>query len=102
MDDLTVMLPHLTAACMAVAVALLRSTLSTKKLSRSQRLTDALICGFCTLALSIVTKNHLAAYIPGDSIAIAFCVGFLGTGKLSDFCLTVAKKRLGLGEETKK
>jgi hypothetical protein len=37
----------------------------------------------------------------GDSVAIAFCVGFLGAGKVSDMAIELAKKKLNFGDDKK-
>ncbi len=102
MDELSSLLPHLTSAVIAIAVAFSRSTLANVPPTWRLRIFDALICGACCIALSIVTKNHLTSYyMAGDSIAIAFCVGFLGAGKVSDLAIELAKKKLNFGDDKK-
>ena len=102
MEELYALLPHLSSAVIAIAVAFFRSTLANVPPTWRLRIFDALICGTCCIALSILTKNHLADYyLAGDSVAIAFCVGFLGAGKVSDIAIELAKKKLNLGEDKK-
>lgn len=102
MEELQALVPHLTAAVIAIAVAFFRSTLANVPPTWRLRAFDALICGACCIALSIITKNHLTDYyMVGDSVAIAFCVGFLGAGKVSDIAIELAKKKLNFGEGKK-
>lgn len=43
-------------------------------------------------------KNHVTYYSAGDSIAIAFGIGYLGAGKVTDLAVAFARKKLNIEE----
>lgn len=98
MNELIAAVPCLTAACIATLVAFLRGTLAHYPPTFWLRICDALICGVGALAVAIMIKNHVTYYSAGDSIAIAFGIGYLGAGKVTDLALSFAKKRLNIGD----
>ena len=99
MTELLAAVPSFTAAVVAMLVAFLRGTLANQPPTVALRLCDALICGFGAMAVIIVIQNHVASYTVGDSIAIAFGMGYLGAGKVSELAVKLAKKKLNIGTD---
>lgn len=98
MNELIAAVPCLTAAGVATLVAFLRGTLAHYPPSFWLRICDALICGVGALAVAIMIKNHVTYYTAGDSIAIAFGIGYLGAGKVTDLAVAFARKKLNIEE----
>ncbi len=98
MNELLAAVPCLTAACIATLVAFLRGTLAHYPPTFWLRICDALICGVGALAVAIMIKNHVSSYSAGDSIAIAFGIGYLGAGKVTDLAVAFARKKLNIEE----
>lgn len=99
MTEFLANVPSLTAATIAMLVAFLRGTLANKPPTVLLRLCDAIICGFGAMAITTLIRNHLGSYTVGDSIAIAFGMGYLGAGKISEMALKLAKKKLKIGND---
>ena len=98
MNELLAAVPYLTAAGVATLVAFLRGTLTHYPPSLWLRVCDSLICGFGAVAVAIMIKNHVSSYSAGDSIAIAFGIGYLGAGKVTDLAVAFARKKLNIEE----
>ena len=98
MNELLAAVPCLTAACIATLVAFLRGTHAHYPPTFWLRICDALICGVGALAVAIMIKNHVSSYSAGDSIAIAFGIGYLGAGKVTDLAVAFARKKLNIEE----
>ena len=98
MNELLAAVPCLTAACIATLGAFLRGTLAHYPPTFWLRICDALICGVGALAVAIMIKNHVSSYSAGDSIAIAFGIGYLGAGKVTDLAVAFARKKLNIEE----
>lgn len=98
MTEFLAAVPALTAAVVAALVAFLRGTLANQPPTIPLRLCDALICGIGAMAVVIIIRNHVTAYTVGDSIAIAFGMGYLGAGRISEMAVRLAKKKLKLGD----
>lgn len=98
MHELQAITPYITAAIVAALVAFLRATLAHQPPTVVLRLCEAVICGLGALTISVLAKNHFPSYTVGDSLAIAFGLGIIGAGKVSDFAIAMAKKKLNIGD----
>ncbi|MDD6318815.1 MAG: phage holin family protein [Succinatimonas hippei] len=96
MDEFKALLPYCAAALIALIVAFCRSTIANVPPTVKLRIFDAIVCAAGALSVCVVAGNHFSEYMAhGDSIAVAFAFGYLGAGRLSDFALTFAEKKLG-------
>lgn len=99
MNDLYALLPYGAAGIIALVVALCRSTIANIPPTAKLRILDAIICAAGAVAVCVVAGNHFPElFTHGDGIAVAFTFGYLGAGRLSDFAVTLARKKLGGGE----
>ncbi len=99
MTEFLAAVPSIAAALVAALVAFLRGTLANQPPTVSLRLCDALICGLGAMAVVIIIRNHVPSYTTGDSIAIAFGMGYLGAGRISEMAVKLAKKKLKIGND---
>jgi len=83
----------------ALIVALCRSTIANVPPTVRLRILDAIICAAGAVAVCIVAGNHFPElFTHGDGVAVAFTFGYLGAGRLSDFAVSLARKKLGGSE----
>lgn len=101
MNELQAVIPFLTAAVFASLVAFLRGTLANQPPTVVLRLCESALCGLGALTVSVLVGNHFEEYTVGDSLAIAFGIGYFGAGKFSDMALALAKKKLNIGGDDK-
>ena len=87
------------AGVIALIVALCRSTIANVPPTVRLRILDAVICAAGAVAVCIVAGNHFPElFTHGDGVAVAFTFGYLGAGRLSDFAVSLARKKLGGSE----
>ena len=99
MDDFHALLPYCAAGVIALVVALCRSTIANVPPTVRLRILDAIICAAGAVAVCIVAANHFPElFTHGDGVAVAFTFGYLGAGRLSDFAVSLARKKLGGSE----
>ncbi len=99
MDDFHALLPYCAAGMIALIVELCRSTIANVPPTVRLRILDAIICAAGAVAVCIVAGNHFPElFTHGDGVAVAFTFGYLGAGRLSDFAVSLARKKLGGSE----
>lgn len=99
MDDFHALLTYCVAGVIALIVALCRSTIANVPPTVRLRILDAIICAAGAVAVCIVAGNHFPElFTHGDGVAVAFTFGYLGAGRLSDFAVSLARKKLGGSE----
>lgn len=100
-NELQAITPFFVAAVVAGLVAFLRGTLANQPPTVLLRLCESALCGLGALTVSVLAGNHYPSYTVGDSLAIAFGIGYIGAGKVSDLALIIARKKLNLGGDDK-
>lgn len=91
----------MTAAIVAALVAFLRGTLAHQPPTVIMRLCESALCGLGALTVSVLMANHYEQYTVGDSLPVAFGLGYFGAGKVSELALALAKKKLNIGGDEK-
>lgn len=96
MGEIEALLPYCDAALIALVVAFCRSTIANVPPTVRLRIFDAIVCAAGAVSVCVVAGNHFSQYMAhGDSVAVAFCFGYLGAGRLSDFAVQLAEKKFG-------